>query len=190
MFDRTLVRAGDTVGMKHFARQHTVGGFAFVPAKDLPVRAVIAHQGSDQRWELPIKWDGSAGVAESSFAVPRDAKTGTYTITLAGPKPASGSENYVRGIVSGSFRVEEFRVPVLRALVQAPAQPLVNAREADVGLQLSYLSGGGAGYQRVKLRSVLQPKAVSFPDYDGVSFANGDVKEGKVEDAPRWSFGE
>ena len=84
VLDRTLVRAGDTVGMKHFARNHTGAGFALIRAKDLPVRAVISHQGSDERWELPLKWDRSAGVAESSFTLPKDAKTGTYTITLAG----------------------------------------------------------------------------------------------------------
>lgn len=190
VMDRTLVRAGDTVGMKHFARLHTGGGFALAGAQALPVRAVVMHQGSDQRWELPLTWDAGAGIAESSFAVPKDAKTGTYTVTLAGPKRSGDAdENYVRGVVSGTFRVEEFRVPVLRATVHAPAQPLVDAREATVGLQLAYLSGGGAGYQRVKLRAVLQPKSVSFADHDGVVFANGDVKEGRVEDAPRWSFG-
>lgn len=188
VMDRTLVRAGDAVGMKHFARLHTGSGFALLGAQELPARAVIMHQGSDQRWDLPLKWDAAAGIAESSFAVPKDAKTGTYTITLAGPRRGD-EENYVRGVTSGSFRVEEFRVPVLRATVQAPAQPLVNAREATVGLQLAYLSGGGAGYQRIKLRSVLQPKSVSFPDHDGVVFANGDVKEGRVEDVPRWNFG-
>ncbi len=189
VLDRTLVRAGDTVGMKHFAREHTGAGFALIRAKDLPVRAVIAHQGSDERWELPLKWDGGAGVAESSFALPKDAKTGTYTITLAAARSGGERENYVRGVVSGSFRVEEFRVPVLRALVQTPAATLVNVRAADVGLQLNYLAGGGAGYQRVKLRSLLQPKAVAFPDFDGVAFANGDVKEGQAEDVPRWQSG-
>ncbi|MBX9630342.1 MAG: alpha-2-macroglobulin [Burkholderiales bacterium] len=189
VMDRSLVRAGDTVGMKHFARLHTGGGFALPAARELPVRAVITHQGTDQRWELPLKWDAGAGIAESSFAVPKDAKTGTYSITLAGAKPKGDSENYVRGVTSGSFRVEEFRVPVLRATVQPPALPLINAREATVGLQLAYLSGGGAGYQRVKLRSVLQPKSVAFADYDGVVFANGDVKPGRVEETPRWNFG-
>lgn len=189
VMDRTLVRAGDAVGMKHFARLHTGGGFALPGAQELPVRAVITHQGTDQRWELPLKWDAGAGIAESSFTVPKDAKTGTYSILLAGPKPKGDSENYVRGVTSGSFRVEEFRVPVLRATVQSSAQPLIDARAATVGLQLSYLSGGGAGYQRVKLRSVLQTKAVSFAEHDGVVFANGDVKEGRVDDTPRWNFG-
>ncbi|MCQ8780177.1 hypothetical protein NQU49_26635, partial [Escherichia coli] len=38
VMDRSLVRAGDTVGMKHFARLHTGGGFALPAARELPVR--------------------------------------------------------------------------------------------------------------------------------------------------------
>ena len=85
------------------------------------------------------------------------------------------------GAESGTFRVEEFRVPVLKAAVQLPAGPLVAASAASVGLQLSYLSGGGAGGQRVKVRALTQPHGVSFDGYEGVNFANGDVREGRTD---------
>lgn len=180
VFDRTLLRAGDTVGMKHFMRRHTSGGFALPPQGRRPARVVIRHTGSDQTWALPLKWD-AAGIAAGSWKVPKDARTGTYTVTLAAPARRNG-EDWVEGAESGRFRVEEFRVPVLKARVSGPAEPPVNATAVDLGVQLTYLSGGGAGYQRVKVRAALQPAAVSFPGHEGVVFANGGVAEGRSED--------
>ena len=185
VLDRSLVRAGDTVGMKHIVRRHGVNGFRFVNAAALPARAVVRHDGSGQQWDLPLKWDAPAGVAESSFAVPKDAKTGTYSITLAAARKQQGEETWIQGQRSGTFRVEEFRVPALRAQVTGPAQPLVGATEAEIGVQLSYLSGGAAGNQRVKLRSMVQPRQVAFPGYDEFRFGGGDISEGVVETAPR-----
>jgi uncharacterized protein YfaS (alpha-2-macroglobulin family) len=83
---------------------------------------------------------------------------------------------------SGTFRVEEFRVPLMRASIDPPARPLVNAESVDVGLQVSFLAGGGAAFLPVRLRSVLQPRSVSFPGFEDFSFANGAVKEGTQED--------
>jgi uncharacterized protein YfaS (alpha-2-macroglobulin family) len=184
VFDRTLVRAGETVGMKHFMRRHTAGGFALPPEGRRPVRVVIRHAGSDQTWELPLRWD-AAGIAEGRWAVPRDAKTGTYTVTLASRRRGEG-ERWVEGAESGQFRVEEFRIPVLRARIAGPAEPPVNAAAVDLGVQLTYLSGGGAGHQRVKVRAALQPAAIAFPGYEGIAFANGGVAEGRSEAAPPW----
>ena len=35
-----------------------------------------------------------------------------------------------RSLTSGRFRVEEFRLPLLKGTIQPPSQPLVNANEA------------------------------------------------------------
>ena len=176
VFDRTLLRAGDTVSMKHFARRQTSGGFAFSPAGSLPTRAVIRHIGTWQTWEMPLSW-GAGGHAESTWAIPKDAKLGEYEVVLAGPKTKDETEGSVTGQRGGSFRVEAFRLPALRADIQLPAAPLVDAQALDVGVQLSYLSGGGAGGQKVRLRALTQPRQVLFEDFDGYVFANGDVRE-------------
>ena len=55
VFDRTLLRAGETVHMKHLYRQHTRAGFSFVPLAGLPAKAIVQHIGSDQRYELPAQ---------------------------------------------------------------------------------------------------------------------------------------
>ena len=50
-------------------------------------------------------------------------------------------------------------------------------------MQVSYLAGGGAANAPVKVRSVVQPRAVSFPGYEEFSFMTGAVQEGKQEDS-------
>jgi len=194
--DRSLLRAGETVSMKHLVRVHTGAGFSFV--KGLPKTVVIQHQGSDQRYEFPLTW-GQNGVAESSWKIPKDAKLGSYTITLL-KKTASkkkqrtsigeceeGDEEYFRadGLVSGSFRVEEFRVPLMKGIIQASKEPLVNARETTLDLFVKYLSGGGASGASVKLRTAIAPRQTNFSQYDDFVFSNGRVKEGIVRRGER-----
>ena len=70
----------------------------------------------------------------------------------------------------------------MRARLQAVGTPLVNPADVAIDLQVSYLSGGGAGGLPVKLRSQVEAKAVSFADYEGYAFATGDVAEGSLEE--------
>ncbi len=57
VFDRTLLRAGETVHMKHFFRRHTERGIEYVRHDALVDRVVIRHVGSDDRFEVPVQWD-------------------------------------------------------------------------------------------------------------------------------------
>ncbi|HEY5931235.1 MAG TPA: alpha-2-macroglobulin family protein [Burkholderiales bacterium] len=189
VFDRSLLRAGETVGMKHFYRRHGVKGFSFVPTGNLPKKVVIQHQGSGEKYEVAVNWDARSS-AESSWKIPEGAKKGTYAVmmtdTLEARPDARGTTR-----VSGSFRVEEFRVPLMKAQIAAPKAPQVNPQSVALDLNLRYLSGGGAGNAPVKVRSVLRPKTVSFADYDGFTFANGKVTEGlEQQGESRWFSGE
>ena len=127
VFDRTLLRTGESVHMKLLYRQHTRAGFRFVNAAALPATATIEHQGSEQRYELPLKWD-ARNSAELDWKVPRDAKTGVYRVrledTLAGQS---------RRREAGSFRVEEFRVPLMRAGIEGAGQAAGQCRERAAG---------------------------------------------------------
>ncbi len=186
IFDRSLLRAGETVHMKHIIRNHTMSGFSMAP--EMPKAVLIRHQGSDQRYKFPIKFD-SSGIAETEWRIPPDAKLGAYDVvffkdtgktksqTAAGEE---GDEEYYNpdGWTSGAFRVEEFRVPLMKGVIQPPKEPLVNVSSVDVDLLVKYLSGGGAGNAPVKLRSQIQPRHVSFADYEDFTFANGEIKEG------------
>ena len=77
--------------------------------------------------------------------------------------------------------MEEFRVPLLRGIIQPPTDPLINAKEVTLDLSIQYLAGGGAGLLPIKLRSEVRPKYISpFEGFDDFVFSNGPVKEGIV----------
>jgi uncharacterized protein YfaS (alpha-2-macroglobulin family) len=189
VFDRTLLRAGDTVHMKHFLRRHTTGGLALVGAGDTapppsynwrmngedaredtaqPGKIWLVHEGSNDKVEMPLRWD-AAGNAHSDWTIPAEAKLGVYNV-LAG------------GQVAGSFRVEQFRVPTMKALLSGPKEPAVAPQELSIDAQVSYLSGGPAALAPVKLRTLVQDRTVQFADYDDFIFGTGDVKEGRVKE--------
>ncbi|MBI5073782.1 MAG: alpha-2-macroglobulin [Nitrospirae bacterium] len=188
IFDRSLLRAGETVHMKHLIRKHVMSGFSQVD--ELPKALLIQHDGSSQRYEFPLKWDNQ-GIAETDWEIPRDAKLGMYEVyflkklsekkrekTAIGGYEAGDESYYVPdGWVSGSFRVEEFRVPVMKAIIQPPKEPLIRAKQAEFDLYVSYLSGGGSGAIAVKMRSQVLRKFLSYPDHEDFIFANGEVKE-------------
>jgi uncharacterized protein YfaS (alpha-2-macroglobulin family) len=121
----------------------------------MPRKAVIEHVGSNQKYEVPLKWDAK-DITESAWVVPKDAKSGVYRVLIEDSLGAE-AQGGRRMRTSGSFRVEEFRVPLLRASIDPPAKPLVNADSVEVGIEVSFLAGGGASFLPVKLRSVVQP---------------------------------
>jgi uncharacterized protein YfaS (alpha-2-macroglobulin family) len=196
IFDRSLLRAGETLHMKHVLRRHTRDGFELPPAQELPERVTIRHDGSRQSYEIPLTWD-AAGIAETEWRIPKEAKLGSYGVFLIrapapGKAPAGSGADEARGEdmaeegpagpwFAGRFRVEEFRVPLMKGSIRAPAEPLVNAREAALDLSAQYLAGGGAAELSVTLRTRVGPKAVPpFAGFEDFAFANGGVKEGLV----------
>ncbi|QJD89069.1 alpha-2-macroglobulin [Duganella dendranthematis] len=168
VFDRMLLRAGETVHMKHFLRRHVEQGIVQA-SKEQDRMLHIMHEGSQQQYDVQIKWNPS-GSAESTWTIPADAKQGWYQLMLSGR-------------TAGRFRVEQFRVPTMKALLQGPKTPAIQASSVALDIQLGYLSGGGAGDAPVQLRTVVQDKGVSFADYPDFSFSNGDVKVGAEKNA-------
>ncbi len=168
VMDRTLLRAGETVHMKLITRRKTRAGFAGTETP-LPDTITIEHQGGEDRYQIPLSWDAQ-GVAVLDWKIPEQAKQGSYAIQV--PSQKYGDRT------AGDFRVESFRIPLMKALVQGPSAPLVHASSAAIGLQVNYLSGGGAANLPVKLRAQLQTKTVTFADYEDYLFANGKLKPG------------
>ncbi|MBI5584689.1 MAG: alpha-2-macroglobulin [Deltaproteobacteria bacterium] len=176
VFDRTLLRAGDQVHMKHLIRSRTPRGLALAADTGKWKEVILEHLGGHQAYTLPLKWRAN-GTSECVFKIPQQAKLGTYEVFLAAAtdpsRPGSG-----RRLRSGSFRVEEFRVPLMKAVIQGPREPVIQAAEIEVDLAVSHLSGGGAARLPVTIRTDLQPRTVFFPDYEEIEFANGGVKAG------------
>ncbi len=166
VFDRTLLRAGETVSMKHLLRAQTAQGLG-LPAV-LPATLIVTHTGSGQQYTQPLAWRKTptgGQSAESRWQVPPAARLGQYEVTLR----YAGARG--RSLDTGSFRVEEFRLPVFEGRI-APAdnQPLVAARVVPATVQVQYVAGGGAAGLPVRVSALVRPKSLSFPDHDGFSF--------------------
>ena len=170
VFDRTLFRAGDTVHMKHVLRAQTMGGFGPLDGAPRPVKSIVRHLGSNETYELPLTW-GVNDLAEQEWPIPAGAKLGAYGVSLV---DAAG-----RQTSSGGFRLEQFRVPLMRATVQLPAQPLVGASDVPVDLAVQYLAGGPAADLPVLLRAQVRDRTLpENEDYERFTFANGAVTVG------------
>lgn len=183
VFDRTLLRAGETVSMKHLIRTETATGFGLPAAGEAaPDRVVLRHEGSDQSFTLPMEWRTTATggrSAESTFALPPAAKLGRYTVTLEDGKQHAWS--------SGAFRVEAFRLPVLAGTLSAGAgKPLIAPAEVPVAVEVHFVSGGPAVGLPVRLSALLRDKSVRFQDFDDYSFQPPRAKgeDGRVDDEP------
>ncbi len=168
IFDRTLFRAGETVSMKHLLRRRTADGFAPVFDGSRRIEAEIRHQGSDKVYRKKIDVDAT-GSALQSWAIPKSASLGRYSVTLK-----VGAERFR----SGRFQVQEFRLPTMRATVSGPGTALVKPKQIPLDLYVGYLSGGGAAKLNVKLRTLLEPRQVNFKDYADFTFNSGDIEAG------------
>ena len=171
VMDRTLLRAGETVSMKHFVRSETRNGFG-LPATP-PAVLAITHVGSGQQVTQPLRWRKTAGggmSAESEFQVPPAAKLGVYQVALRESAGESGGGGVV--LDSGEFRVEEFRLPVFEGRIgPAAKEALVNPTAVPMALQVGYVSGGPAAGLPVRVSALVRNKALSFADHDAFSFS-------------------
>ena len=168
IFDRTLLRAGETVSMKHLLRTETAAGLG-LPAQ-WPGTLRITHVGSGQQFTQMVPWyrtDTGGQSAESRFQVPPGAKLGAYDVALL-----DGEGDAARALPSGQFRVEEFRLPVMQGrIAPADARALVRPDAVPTNVQVSYVSGGGAANLPVRVSALLRDRALQFAGFDAFSFA-------------------
>jgi len=163
VFDRTLLRAGETVSMKHFVRTETSGGLA-APAKDaLPWRALVIHQGSGQEFDVPLAWNGTRS-ATSTWNIPPAAKLGVYEVVLD-----ARTKDGTRRMSSGSFRVEEFRLPLIDARLSGPKGAAIAPKELPLDVQLNFFSGGGL-QTAARASALLKPRSSQFAGYEEFNF--------------------
>ena len=175
IFDRTLLRAGETVSMKHILRTETSKGFGLANAQ--PATLVVTHVGSGQQYKQPIAWRKTATggqSAENTFAVPPAAKLGVYQVELKAPDESRNSS-----FSSGQFRVEEFRLPVFSGRINpVEKKPLINAESVPADVQISYVAGGAAVNLPVRVSALVRGKSLSFSDYEEFSFSPPRGKKG------------
>lgn len=160
---RNLLRGGETLYGKVAVRaMDAKGQLSYPKASTLPKTAQLVHQGSSERVNLNLVWS-ERGNAEFSYAIPAGAKRGAYRIEAAGG--------------SAQLRVEDFRLPVLKSEVLSPAGVHVMKSATDTGLvaqlRLSYLSGGAAAGEAVKVAQRVLSTNIRFGEYEGFQFATG-----------------
>ncbi len=172
VFDRALVRQGETINMKHIVRAPVGGGFAQAPAFTGTLR--LSHRGSDTQFDLPLAIDAN-GTGETSWVAPKGAPMGDYDIQVLRKGP-DGADQTI--FTNQSFKIDEYRLPTMRASVTGPKEASVRPKSLLLDLFVGYLSGGGAANLPVDLR-IGWFGTVPAPDgYDGYSFGGKAVAEG------------
>ncbi|MBA2936474.1 alpha-2-macroglobulin [Sphingomonas sp. CGMCC 1.13654] len=169
IFDRTLLRAGETVHMKHVYRAQTPTGFRSGGAVEGTL--TMSHDGSGTTFDIPIRLRGD-GIGESSWTPPKGAPMGDYSLQVK-----IGDKTIYTG---QSVRVDEYRLPTMRASVSGPKEKQVNPKQVPIDMYVGYLSGGGAGHAPIKVRTAYDTLSDNPDGWDGWTFGGQAVKEGTV----------
>ncbi len=167
VFDRALVRQGETLHMKHLLRQPDGGGFTIPAGFSGTLR--LSHRGSDTQFDVPLSI--AAGSGETSWTAPAGAPMGDYDLSVITADK--------RQVESGqSFRVDEYKLPTMRATATGPKAAAVRPRSLPLDLFVGYLSGGGAGNLPVTLRAGWFAHAATPDGYDRYTFGGQRIEEG------------
>ena len=169
--DRSLFRRGETVSLKHFARQRDSRGFAFPSAERLPGTLILRHNESGTEFSQPVTWDAQ-GSAVNAWKVPESAKLGTWQIVLSG-----GPEGEIS---SGEFRISDFRLPVFTGSVKGQPAEQIAAQKIPLALNLAFLNGGAAKNTEVEVSATLRRRWTQPAGYDAYRF-NLDFDESALQ---------
>ena len=167
VFDRELVRQGETIHMKHLLREQVGAGFRTPPSFSGTLK--LSHRGSDTVFEVPIAIVN--GVGETSWTAPAGAPMGDYDLSVDAP---AGRTIHV----DQSFRVDEYKLPTMRATVTGPPGAAVRPRQLPLDLFVGYLSGGGAPNLPVDVRVGWFAHDGAPKGYEGYTFGGQQVVEG------------
>jgi uncharacterized protein YfaS (alpha-2-macroglobulin family) len=170
IFDRTLIRAGESVSMKHVLRRPVAAGFT---AEGLTGTLRLSHRGSGTNFEMPLKL-GSDGIGESAWTAPKGAPMGDYDLSVL-----IGTGEKQRTIYTGqSIKVDEYRLPTMRASVSGPKTPAIRPKSVPLDLYVGYLSGGGASSLPVSVRTAFEEDYSAPKGWDGWTFGGRKIEEG------------
>ncbi len=175
VFDRALVKAGETVHMKHILR-HSVGA-GFAAAKSMTGKLRLVHRGSDTEFDLPFAIN-AGGSGETAWDVPKNAPMGDYDLVFV-TKDKKGEEKTIWS--DQSVRVDEYRLPTMKATVTGPKISPVRPATVPLSLFVGYLSGGPAANLPVELRTSFYASWSPPEDYRDWDFDGQPVKEGTVQ---------
>lgn len=166
---RGLYRPGDTL---HFGCVSRRADFSLLP-EEMPLYAELRDPRGAKIHEKIFK-SGEFGIAEISWPLPEDARSGRYTFNILTGKDG---EN----IGSLAVRVEEFQPDTLKLKIDAPeAKGWIQAdKPARVGFALQNLYGTPAASHLVKATARTSPANFHFPQYSEYVFTDSSPFRGE-----------
>jgi alpha-2-macroglobulin len=167
IFDRSLLRAGDTVNMKHILRRPVSTGFALKGA--MTGELTLSHSGSDIAFTLPVSIDAN-GTGETTWTAPQSAPQGDYNLRWTFGDDVIYSDQ--------NLRVDEYKLPTMRAEITGPKQDLVRPTSVPVALFAGFLSGGGAANLAVSVRTDFSERYFSPDGWEGWTFGGRAIETG------------
>ena len=161
---RNLLRPGETVHMKHYARELKRYGTGAPEVGKLPKTVSIINEGNNQRSTMPLEWS-ARGNAITELKMPTNAKRGQYRVEISGR-------------TTGRFTVADFRLPVYKSEISIAEANVVGGDKANVDVRLSFLSGGPASGDVVTVRSRFDARVSGLgPGFDALSDYSFSVPE-------------
>ena len=169
IFDRSLLRAGDSVNMKHIVRRPTATGFDFTAAMNGTL--ILSHSGSEIEFSLPVSIDQN-GIGETRWTAPQSAPMGDYNLRWEFGDNTVYSEQ--------SLRVDEYRLPTMRAEIGGPKSDPVRPQSVPLTLFAGFLSGGGAANMPVAIRTDFTERYYSPDGYENWTFGGRAIAVGTI----------
>lgn len=163
-----LVKPGQTVPVQVVANMPTAAGFQAVNPSELPTTVYVTYsQNNKISYKFNLNWQN--GSADFKWSVPKSAELGSYRIELK----AEG-ENHGRAIGQSDIEVSEFKIPLMRAALDLPAEPLLKPTSLQVAGMVQYANGVGAKELAVDFSYYFEPARLeNTEDFAAYSFARG-----------------
>ncbi|MFN3630334.1 MAG: MG2 domain-containing protein, partial [Casimicrobiaceae bacterium] len=172
---RNLLRPGETVHMKHFARELMRFGAGAPDIAKLPRVVSIVNEATNEQSTRLLTWS-SRGNAVTELRLPPNAKRGLYTIRIG-------------DVVTGRFTVADFRLPVYKAEVALPRANLASGDPAVVDVRLSFLAGGAASGDTITARSRIDTRTWegfdAYPEHSFVLLPEPEILKAAAIDVPQ-----
>ena len=162
IFDRSLLRVGETVHMQHLVRYAKLIGLS-APAQGFSIKKVVVqHSGSGEEYPLSTKLS-PIGNGETTWQIPKQAKLGEYCVRLQ-----LSNDHYLH---TGCFTVAAFRLPVLKADFNAAPHAVLSAEQTlPLTMQLRYLNGGAYSNAPVTVRGRVNRSYLSLAAFEDYNF--------------------
>ncbi|MNJ93397.1 hypothetical protein D3C87_110770 [compost metagenome] len=174
ILDRSLLRPEETLSAKIVFRDTSKKGLMLPTKKRLASDLILTHDSGAQTFKVPLRWNLKNGTADIQWRIPQGARLGRWLMSLE----KSDADGYALDI--GDFRVEYFRIPLMKAQINSVEKNLVQETKPAFNVGAEFLAGGAASKLPLSLRWSVEPFYLDIQndEYQDFQWMNGKVKEG------------